>query len=46
MIKNGLANMLNIVGNLNMKDVYEDCIFEKIHNLPYNNNVIFMRSKL
>ena len=45
-IKNGLANMLNIVGNLSIKDVYKNSIFEKIHNLLHDNNVVFYKIKV
>ena len=38
--------MLDIVGNLSIKDIYKNCVFGKIHNLFYDNNVVFYETKV
>jgi len=40
MVRKGLVNRLDIIGNHGLKSVCENYIFGKIHNLLYNDDVV------
>ena len=40
-VRKGLVDELDVVRNYSLKSIYEDCVFEKIYNLLYDNDVIY-----
>jgi len=39
-VRKGLVDRLDIIRNYGLKSIYEDCVFGKIYNLPYNDDVV------
>lgn len=39
-MRKGLVDELDVVRNYSLKSIYEDCVFGKIYNLLYDNDVI------
>jgi len=40
-VRKGLVNGLDIVGTHSIEGIYKYCIFEKIHNLLYNEKITY-----
>ena len=41
MVRKGLVDELDVVRNYSLKSIYEDCVFGKIYNLLYDNDVVY-----
>ena len=40
-MRKGLVDELDVVRNYSLKSIYEDCVFGKIYNLLYDNDVVY-----